>query len=116
MILFCIYLQLVGSDSIHLSLPTLETCLLLPSAARTFEGCGRDTLMNGPITAQQRTSCHAAPASMLLRASHHGPAEILWHQKPPSLLERRYTRAHTVIVSYCDKIFCEISYAIEQSF
>ncbi|EYB99462.1 hypothetical protein Y032_0122g1061 [Ancylostoma ceylanicum] len=29
-------------------------------AARAFEDCSRDTHTNRPITAQQRTSCHAA--------------------------------------------------------
>ncbi|EYC27618.1 hypothetical protein Y032_0009g827 [Ancylostoma ceylanicum] len=34
---------------------------LLSLAARPFQACNRDALMNRPITAQQRTSCHAAP-------------------------------------------------------
>ncbi|EYC00650.1 hypothetical protein Y032_0114g456 [Ancylostoma ceylanicum] len=37
-----------------------KTCVFLPSAARTFDGCSRDARMIRPITAQQRTSCHAA--------------------------------------------------------
>ncbi|EYB89474.1 hypothetical protein Y032_0231g2998 [Ancylostoma ceylanicum] len=38
--------------------PTLaqKTCQLLPSAARTLEGCSRDAHMNRPITAQQNVS------------------------------------------------------------
>ncbi|EYB81463.1 hypothetical protein Y032_0383g382 [Ancylostoma ceylanicum] len=42
--------------------PTIarNTCLFIPSAARTFERCSRDAHLNRPITAQQRTSCHAA--------------------------------------------------------
>ncbi|EYC03222.1 hypothetical protein Y032_0095g2827 [Ancylostoma ceylanicum] len=37
--------------------PTLasKTCVFLPSAAGTFEGCSRDARMNRPITAQQLT-------------------------------------------------------------
>ncbi|EYC31541.1 hypothetical protein Y032_0004g2207 [Ancylostoma ceylanicum] len=32
----------------------------LPSRVHTFEGCSRDTHMDRPITAHQRTYCHAA--------------------------------------------------------
>ncbi|EYB81947.1 hypothetical protein Y032_0370g101 [Ancylostoma ceylanicum] len=43
-----------------------KTCLFLPNAARTFEDCSRDAHMNRPITAQQRTSCHAAASKQQL--------------------------------------------------
>ncbi|EYB81300.1 hypothetical protein Y032_0387g465 [Ancylostoma ceylanicum] len=36
-----------------------KTSPFLPSGARTFERCNRDAHMSRPITAQQRTSCHA---------------------------------------------------------
>ncbi|EYB82187.1 hypothetical protein Y032_0365g3597 [Ancylostoma ceylanicum] len=49
-----------------------KTCVFLPSAARTFEGCSRNARMNRPITAQQRTSCHAALVDM----AHHELCKI----------------------------------------
>ncbi|EYC30764.1 hypothetical protein Y032_0004g1758 [Ancylostoma ceylanicum] len=53
------------SYRIHLSHLSQETCLFLPSAARTLEGCARDAHMNRPITAKVRTSCHAAGAACI---------------------------------------------------
>ncbi|EYB94163.1 hypothetical protein Y032_0175g526 [Ancylostoma ceylanicum] len=54
------FLQFVVPSSIHLSCQSLKASLFLPSAARTFEGCSCHADMNRPITAQQRTSRHAA--------------------------------------------------------
>ncbi|EYC42066.1 hypothetical protein Y032_0545g3249 [Ancylostoma ceylanicum] len=53
-------LQYVSSNSIHLPHPSLENLPIFPATARTFEGCRRDAHMNRPVTAQQRTSSHAA--------------------------------------------------------
>ncbi|EYC02260.1 hypothetical protein Y032_0101g3397 [Ancylostoma ceylanicum] len=65
--------------------PTLsqKTCLFLPSATRTFEDCSRDARMNQPITAQQRTYCHAA-AVQLLTSSRVSLQVLVGFQRNPS--------------------------------
>ncbi|EYC04583.1 hypothetical protein Y032_0087g2096 [Ancylostoma ceylanicum] len=58
-------LHFFGSYDIHLSHLSSENLSIFPSAARRFEDCSRDARMNRPITALQRTSCHAAMERLL---------------------------------------------------
>ncbi|EYC35449.1 hypothetical protein Y032_1052g3498 [Ancylostoma ceylanicum] len=90
---YAVDVLLGGFDGIHLSHVSSETCLFLPSAARTFEHCSRDAHLNRPITVQQRTSRHAAPDGTMYSTGRARDPRA----RNRMFLKRRFTKIGSVM-------------------